>query len=167
MAEVRVRMARPSDAEALAEIMTQPQVVWGTLQLPHTTPESWRKRLEGNDPSYDYSLVAEVDGRVVGNAGLHRNRRPRNLHVAAFGISVHDASQGQGIGKALLAALIDAADRWLNIVRIELEVWPDNERAIKLYESFGFVSEGRKRMNAFRDGQYVDSLLMARIRPGM
>lgn len=167
MAEVRIRMGRPSDAEALAEIMTQPRVVWGTLQLPHTTPESWRKRLEANDPSYDYVLVAEVDGKVVGNAGLHRNRRPRNLHVATFGISVHDDFQGQGIGRALLAAVIDAADRWLNIVRIELEVWTDNERAIKLYESFGFAPEGVKRMNAYRDGQYADSLMMARIRPDL
>jgi len=158
-------MCRPSDAEAIAEIMTQPQVYAGTLQLPHTTPESWRKRLEANDPNYDYLLVAEVEGKVVANAGLHRGRRPRSYHVASLGISVHDAYQGQGIGKALMAALIDAADRWLNILRIELEVYPDNERAIKLYESFGFVVEGRKRMSAFRDGQYVDTLVMGRIRP--
>jgi len=165
MGEIRIRMARPSDAEAFAEIMSQPQVYHGTLQLPHTTPEAWRKRLEGNDPSYDYMLVAEVDGKVVGDAGLHRSRRPRNLHVATLGIAVHDAYQGRGVGKALMAALIDAADRWLNILRIELEVYTDNERAIKLYESFGFVIEGRKRMNAFRDGQYVDSFVMGRIRP--
>ncbi|WP_374711653.1 GNAT family N-acetyltransferase [Symbiobacterium terraclitae] len=165
MDQIRIRMARPSDAEAFAEIMTQPGVYYGTLQLPHTTPESWRKRLEGNDPNYDYVLVAEVDGKVVGNLGLHRSRRPRNAHVAVLGISVHDAYQGRGIGKALLTAAIDAADRWLNILRIELEVYTDNERAIKLYESFGFVIEGRKRMNAFRDGQYVDSYVMARIRP--
>lgn len=165
MDEIRIRMARPSDAEAFAEIMTQPQVYYGTLQLPHTTPESWRKRLEGNDPNYDYVLVAEVDGKVVGNLGLHRSRRPRNAHVAVLGISVHDAYQGLGIGRALLTAAIDAADRWLNILRIELEVYTDNGRAIKLYESLGFVIEGRKRMNAFRDGQYVDSYVMARIRP--
>jgi len=39
------------------------------------------------------------------------------------------------------------------------------QRAIKLYESFGFVVGGRKRMAAFRDGKYVDVLVMARIRP--
>lgn len=165
MDKIRIRMCRPSDAEAMAEIMTQPQVYAGTLQLPHTTPESWRKILEANDPNYSYMLVAEVEGKVVGNAGLHRGRRPRNLHVATLGISVHDAYQGQGIGRALMAALVNDADRWLNILRIELEVYPNNERAIKLYESFGFVVEGRKRMSAFRNGQYVDTLVMARIRP--
>ncbi len=166
MAEVRIRMARVSDAEAFCEIMTQPAVYAGTLQVPHQTPEAWRKRLEGNDPNFDYMLVAEVDGKVVGTGGIHRNRRPRNLHVAGLGMSVHDAYQGQGVGKAIMAALVEAADKWLNILRIELEVYPDNERAIKLYESFGFEHEGRKRMNAFRNGGYTDSLVMGRIRPG-
>ncbi|BAD41405.1 GNAT family N-acetyltransferase [Symbiobacterium thermophilum] len=165
MDQIRIRMARPSHAEAFAQIMTQPKVYYGTLQLSHTTPESWQKRLESNDPQHDYVLVAEVEGKVVGNLGLHRSRHPRTLHVASLGMSVHDAHQGQGIGRALMAAAIDAADRWLNILRIELEVYPDNERAIKLYESFGFVVEGRKRMAAFRDGQYVDTLVMGRIRP--
>lgn len=149
MAEVRIRMARPS------------------LQLPHQTPEAWRKRLEGNDTTFDYALVAEVDGKVVGTAGLHRGRRPRAYHAAGFGMTVHEAYQGQGVGKALMAAAVEAADKWLNLVRIELEVWPDNERAIRLYESFGFEHEGRKRMAGFRDGQYVDSLVMGRIRPGL
>ncbi|MFS8639430.1 MAG: GNAT family N-acetyltransferase [Symbiobacteriaceae bacterium] len=165
MDQIKIRMARPSDAEAFAEILAQPAVYYNTFQLPHTTPEVWRKRLEANDPKYDYLLVAEVDGRVVGSLGLHRSRNPRTLHVATLGMSVHDAYQGRGIGKALMAAAIDAADRWLNILRIELEVYPDNERAIKLYESFGFAVEGRKRMAAFRDGQYVDLLVMGRIRP--
>jgi len=165
MDQIRIRMARPSDADAWAEIMCQPKVYHGTLQLPHTTPELWRSRLEKNDPPYDYVLVAEVDGKVVGTLGLYRSRAPRNIHVAGLGMAVHDAYQGRGIGRALMEAGIDAADRWLNIVRIELEVYPDNERAIKLYESFGFAHEGRKRTAAFRDGQYVDTLMMARIRP--
>lgn len=109
-------------------------------------------------------LVAEVEGKVVGNAGLYRGRRPRNMHAATLGISIHDAYQGQGIGKALMAALLDAADRRLNFLRIELEVYPDNQQSIKLYESFGFVVEGRKRMSAFREGQYADTIIMARIR---
>jgi len=163
--QIKIRMARPSDAEAYAEMMTQPRVYHGTLGLPHTTPEAWRRRLESYDPNYEYVLVAEVDGKVVGSAGLYRRRVPRLVHVASLGISIHDAYQGRGIGRALMTALVDAADRWLNVLRIELEAFPDNERAIKLYESFGFVVEGRKRMYAFRDGRYEDVLVMARIRP--
>jgi len=164
---VKIRATTPNDANDIAELATQPSVVWGTLQLPAQDPGSWRKRLEGNNPAWNYSLVAEVDGKVVGMAGLFWRDRARVRHVGDLGMFVHDAYQGRGIGKKLMAALVDAADRWLNLVRLELEVYPDNERAVKLYEQFGFVIEGRKRMNVFRDGQYVDSLVMGRIRPGM
>jgi L-phenylalanine/L-methionine N-acetyltransferase len=124
------------------------------------------KRLENNDPNSSYVLVAVVDGKAVGIGSLFWASRPRKRHVADLGIMVHDDYQGRGIGKRLMAALVDTSDRWLGLLRIELEVYADNERAIKLYERFGFVMEGRKRMDAFRDGQYVDSLVMGRIRPG-
>jgi putative acetyltransferase len=166
MSELKIRMACADDAAAMVEIGTQPMVVWGTLQLPAQTVADWQRRLSGNDPNASYQLVAELGVKVVGMAGIHWHPRMRVRHVADLGIMVHDGHQGQGVGKALMAALVDAADKWLNLVRIELEVYSDNERAIKLYRSFGFEVEGCKRMNAFRDGKYVNSLLMGRIRPG-
>jgi putative acetyltransferase len=77
---------------------------------------------------------------------------------------VHVDYQGRGVGSALMAAAIDLAENWLNISRIELEVYPDNAPALALYEKFGFEREGILRDFAFRDGQYVDSILMARLR---
>jgi L-phenylalanine/L-methionine N-acetyltransferase len=166
MSEIKVRPTRPDDAAAIADIMGQPGVIWGTLQLPGQSVEGWRKRLEANDPFTSYNVVAEIDGKVVGMAGLFWSSRPRLRHTAELGVSVHDAYQGRGAGKAMIAALLDAADRWYNIVRVELEVYADNERAIRLYESFGFEHEGRKRLHVYRDGRYVDNLVMGRIRPG-
>lgn len=167
MSEIKLRAATPNDAAAITEIATQPNVVWGTLQLPAQTVAGWVKRLESNQPDSSYSLVAEIDGKVVGMAGLHWSTRVRIRHVAGLGMFVHDGYQGRGVGKALMAALVEAADKWLDLVRLELEVWSDNERAVKLYAQFGFQLEGRKRMNAFRDGHYVDSLVMGRIRPDL
>lgn len=167
MSEIRIRACVPGDAADLAALAGLPSVMWGTLQTPNPGPESWRKRIEGNDPNTSYGLVAEVDGKVVAHAGMFWGTRPRTRHVASLGMMVHDDYQGLGIGKRLMAALVDAADNWFNLVRVELEVYSDNERAIKLYEQFGFVHEGCKRMNAFREGRYVDSLVMGRIRPGM
>ena len=80
-------------------------------------------------------------------------------------MSVHDEWQGKGIGKSLMDAGLDLADNWLNLTRLELEVYTDNEPAIRLYERFGFEREGRLRQHAFRDGRYVDSYMMARLRP--
>ena len=64
---------------------------------------------------------------------------------------------------ALLAALIDAADNWHAIKRLEHAVFTDNTRAIRLYESFGFEAEGVQRAFAFRAGHCVDALGMARV----
>lgn len=167
MNDLKIRACTPDDAAAVTEICTQPSVVWGTLQLPAQTVAGWRKRLEGNDPSTSYVLAAEIDGQVIGIISLHWSPRARTRHVASLGMMVHEAYQGQGVGKALMAAAVGAADKWLNVVRIELEVYPDNERAVRLYRSFGFEVEGTKKMNAYRDGKYTNSLIMGRIRPGV
>jgi putative acetyltransferase len=81
-------------------------------------------------------------------------------------MSVHDDFCGRGIGTALLAALVDLSDNWLNLKRLELTVYVDNEPAIRLYQKFGFEMEGTRRRDVFRNGQYVDSYAMARLRPG-
>ena len=79
-------------------------------------------------------------------------------------MAVRDDWQGKGAGTALMQAAIDLADKWLNLTRLELEVYTDNEPAIRLYEKFGFIIEGTLAQHSFRDGRYVDSHLMARLR---
>ena len=75
-----------------------------------------------------------------------------------------DDFHGRGVGAALLGALVDTADKWLNLRRLELAVYVDNEPAIRLYKRFGFVIEGTRRAAAFRDGEFVDDYVMARLR---
>ena len=162
MSDVVVRAARAADYEDLCEVYACPGVVRGTLQLPYVSMDIRRKRLE--EPAPDrYTLVAEIDGRVVGSLGLHR-RRDRLAHVASLGMAVHDDYQGQGIGTALMEAAIDMADNWLNLKRVELDVFTDNARAIHLYKNFGFEIEGTRRALSFREGEYVDTYAMARLK---
>ncbi|RFU48134.1 GNAT family N-acetyltransferase [Paraburkholderia sp. DHOC27] len=156
-----VRACEPSDMAAVAEIMNQPGVRRGTLTLGHRTKESmtaWFTRL----PHGGVVLCAELDGRVVAHAGL-AVAPPRRAHSAEIGISVHDAYQGRGVGRALFGALVAHADRSLGLRRIELTVFTDNAAAIALYRSFGFVEEGRSRGFAMRDGMLADALHMARL----
>lgn len=75
---------------------------------------------------------------------------------------VHKAYQGTGIGKKLMSEILDLADNWLMVVRIELGVFTDNEKAIKLYEKFGFKIEGTKKYAAIKNGRYADEYIMAR-----
>jgi L-phenylalanine/L-methionine N-acetyltransferase len=86
--------------------------------------------------------------------------------VAELYMSVHDDHCGRGIGSALTAALVDVADHWLSLKRLELTVYVDNEPAIRLYKKFGFEVEGTRRADSFRDGKFVDVLMMARVRVG-
>ena len=77
---------------------------------------------------------------------------------------VRDDWHGKGVGTAMMRAVIDLADKWLNLARIELTVFTDNESAIALYRKFGFEIEGTHRKYAFRDGEFVDAYAMARIK---
>jgi putative acetyltransferase len=162
--KIAIRRAELRDAEALCATMGSPKAMAGTLQLPLPSPEMWRKRL-ADLPADDYLIVAEVDGRVIGNAGVHvASKSPRRRHAAGIGMSVHDEFQGKGVGSALIAAILDIADNWLGYRRLELTVYTDNAPAIALYRKHGFEVEGTLRDYAFRNGEYVDAYTMARLR---
>jgi len=161
--QILIRAREPQDMAEITELLNQPKVVWGTLQLPFTSVASRIKHFEST-PSGWTPLVAVIGGRVIGSATLHRLEGRRG-HVGTIGMSVHDEFSGRGAGSALLGALIEQADRWLGLGRIELTVWSDNFRAIALYERFGFEREGLHRRYALRAGEYVDALAMARLAP--
>jgi putative acetyltransferase len=161
--EITIRKAEPADAEAIWKCYTAPRVVRNTLQLPYRSLESVRDLLTKSGEG-DHILVAVVDGEVVGMIGLHTSSRPRVNHRAEIGMSVRDDWQGKGIGAAMMQAVIDLADKWLNLTRIELTVFTDNEPAIALYRKFGFEIEGTLRKYAFCDGNFVDAYAMARVK---
>ncbi len=159
--DITVRAFEPSDYPALAEIHKQPRVIAGTLGFPMRALTDAEQRFH-NDAN-NRMLVAEIDGRVVGDAGLHLNRG-RRMHAGGIGMAVHDDFQGRGVGSALMTALMDLADNWYNLLRLDLQVYTDNEAAIRLYQRFGFVIEGTLRSYAFRAGEFVDAYYMARLR---
>lgn len=166
-APVTVRRATPKDAAAFVQTMGDPDVLPNLLQVPHTSEELWQQRLADNvtPGKADIVLVAELEGRVVGNAGLHPFPNVRRRHAAGLGIAVAREAQGQGVGHTLMQALCDFADNWAQLLRIELTVFTDNERAIRLYDRFGFVHEGTHRGYALRAGRFVDVHCMARLHP--
>lgn len=162
MAGLTIRALRASDIEAVTALINLPGFRFGTLRLPYQTVDETRKRFENAGPG-QVNLVAELDDRIVGDAGMMRYLGRRS-HAASIGMGVHDDFTGKGIGSALLAELIDMADNWLNIKRLELTVYTDNGAAIALYRRFGFEEEGLLKAFAFRAGGYVDAYTMARVR---
>lgn len=156
-----IRPSRLADAEAVQELANLPGVRAGTLRPPFQRLEQTKAYLE-SIPESDLHIVASIDGIVIGNASLRRFAG-RRQHAASLGVAVHDEYAGRGIGSALVASLIDAADNWLNLRRIELTVFADNKAAIALYEKFGFKREGILKEYAFRDGGFADVLAMGRL----
>jgi putative acetyltransferase len=164
---ITVRRARPADAADLSRVMSEPEVYGNLLQMPLPSEPMWRGRIEemAAPGRVELLMVAELDGRVVGSAGLHPQAQLRRRHAAALGISVEPAAQGQGVGRALMQALCDYADNWAQILRLELTVFTDNARALALYRRFDFRLEGTHRGYALRDGVFADVHCMARLHP--
>jgi L-phenylalanine/L-methionine N-acetyltransferase len=165
---ITVRRPRPEDAAAIAATMSDPDVMASLLQLPYVTEAYWRKRLDEmavGPTTAELFIVAERDGKVVGNASVHPTAVTRRAHAANIGMAVAREAQGQGVGRALMTALTDWADNWARLLRLELTVYTDNARAIALYRDFGFVHEGTHRAYALRNGVFVDAHFMARLHP--
>ena len=160
--ELAIRPITLDDADGVYRLRRQPSVLANTLSIPSIRPEAVRRRLEGYGPD-DHVFVAVLDGEVVGMAGLHVGTGKLRLG-GSIGMMVHDEHQGRGIGRRLLDALLDVADNYLGLARVELEVLADNARAIRLYERSGFEHEGRKRRAVLRYGDFQDILVMGRLR---
>ena len=128
--DIAVRHSEPDDYRALHRIFSGPRAIAGTMQLPFPRAEMWRERLS-EPPEGLYSLVACVEGEVVGSLSLHTSStRWRMRHVGSIGMAVRDDWQGKGIGTALMEAALDIADNWLNLTRIELRVYVDNAAGV-------------------------------------
>jgi putative acetyltransferase len=164
MTDIAIRAAAPADADDLAAIYAHVDVVANTGQIPLRGRDFWRDFYRTRDPN-GTELVAVVDGKAVGHLGILGNASPRRRHVASFGLCVHPDYQGRGIGSALMRAMLDLADNWLNLVRVELSVFSDNATAIALYKKHGFVIEGEAKADSFRAGRYVNTTHMARLNP--
>ena len=106
-------------------------------------------------------FVAEAtEGSLVGRLSVARDPHPASYHVADLGLMVAASHRRLGIGRALLERTVQWA-RENGVTKLELHVFPDNEPAIALYESFGFVREGYRRSHYRRQDQYLDAVLMA------
>ena len=160
-----IRAREPEDAAGMSALMGAPGTFEGTLQLPDMPVASRLEYLSKIDVG-GCNLVAVAEGRIVGCAGLHLNGASiRRGHTRSLGIGIAAEWQGRGLGRQLIGRLLDWADNWANVLRVELMVHADNDRAQSLYRNMGFVEEGRMRSYAMKNGRFVDAIAMARLHP--
>ncbi len=159
-----LRPARPTDARALATLFANVRREGRWLVTPPTAvsqpSEAFYIGEMIRDPS-SLALVAEADGDVVGNVLVSVERSVVSDHVGTLSICVADGWREVGLG----SALVEAATGWAaerGLAKVALGVFPDNLRAIAVYERAGFVREGlRRRQYRVPGGEYRDEVLMA------
>jgi L-phenylalanine/L-methionine N-acetyltransferase len=164
-----VRDARPHDARPLTamldDIAAEPQPA--LLMLPgQFAAHVWKQRIQASlaDPRC-LQLTATVQGELAGNLGLRPDAHPSSAHVQWVGMSVGRGFRSLGLGGALL----ETAAEWATVngyVKLALGVFPENTRARAFYERHGFITEGVRRAQFARAGQYHDEVVMARFLTG-
>jgi RimJ/RimL family protein N-acetyltransferase len=161
---MRIRPAEAGDAQPLVELAGEVGGEEGAWLL---TTEAWRsvaeerRYLRAVRRHADAAVyVVEDEGRIVARLSLARDIHPASFHVADLGLMVAASHRRRGAGRALLRQAVVWAGT-AGVRKLELHVFPWNEPAIALYESFGFEREGLRKGHYLRDGAPVDAILMA------
>ncbi|WP_238649891.1 GNAT family N-acetyltransferase [Paenibacillus piscarius] len=130
-------------------------------------PEAWAALIaEDTHYSRNLCLVADVQGRLAGFARCEGSELLRLAHRAEFGVGVLREFWGYGIGRSLLQQAVCWADQE-RLEKLSLQVLETNDKAIRLYHSLGFEVEGvLRRDKRLADGQFYNTVVMGRLRPG-
>jgi RimJ/RimL family protein N-acetyltransferase len=159
-----LRPARPTDSRGLSRLFADVRREGRWLVTPPSAVSQPSEAffigemIRGED---GLALVAEADGEAIGNVLITIERNVVSRHVGTLSIVVAEAWRDVGIG----SAMVRAAQEWSaehGLLKVALAVFPDNERAIAVYEHAGFVREGVRRRQYRADGDVLrDELLMA------
>lgn len=166
---IRLRAPERRDLPLFVGWLNNPEVRQG---LAHYRPfsqveeERWFENMLERPPD-EHPMVIEIPDddawRPIGNCS-YLNIDWRN-RLAEVGIFIGDVTcWNQGYGSEAMGLLLQHAFNTLNLNRIFLRVYENNPRAIRCYEKAGFIQEGRLRQAEYRDGQFVDVLLMSVLR---
>ena len=163
--KVIIRKANKSDAKALIEYLN---IIGGESDFLTFGIGQFGRTVEQEEDFIESALrkenalfiIAEVNGKVVGNLNYSGGPRQRTAHVGEFGVSILKEYWGNGIGEELIKYLINWGKNSGIIRKINLRVRTDNTRGIKLYKKLGFLEEGIIKRDFLINGEFYDSLLM-------
>jgi RimJ/RimL family protein N-acetyltransferase len=164
-ARVTVRIPTMQDAMQMIEIM-RAVVAEGPYTLTEPDEFDWTVMSKRQDISENLrhpghlTLVAEVQGEVVGFLEFLNGQRRRTQHSGSLSIFIQDGFRENGIGSVLIGTLLGWARATPLIEKVTLAVFSTNTRAIAVYEKMGFLVEGRCPHDMKINAEYVDSVLM-------
>lgn len=162
--EVLIRSCEPFDAQRINEIFSQRSVFTMALDLPLTPMKRWQHFSESENGSDIFCFVACIDDVVVGCARLVVYKKTCQRHVGSFGIFVDENYRLNAVGNRLMETIINFAEDWLAILRLEVTVSTNNKICLNMCKRYNFEIEGVSKMFAFSDGNYIDAYRLARIK---
>jgi len=116
-----------------------------------------KKVLEECEKDERVQILAEINKKIVGSCEIKKSKSEVNQHIGNLGVSVLKGYRGIGIGKKLLQTCMEKAKE-IGIEIVTLDVYADNERAIKIYKKLGFKEFGRLKRGIKREGKYIDNI---------
>lgn len=153
-----IRSLEPNDWGRVREIYEQ------GIASGHATFETQAPSWEDWDDAHLASvrLVADVGGIVLGWAALsHVSDRCVYGGVGEVSVYVDEEGRGQGIGTALMSALVDASEV-AGIWTLQAGIFPENRASVRAHEKVGFRTVGKREKLGKMDGRWRDVLLMER-----
>lgn len=163
-----IREARSEHAQELIDYFNEIAgetnfLSFGAGEFRYTKQEEEQVLRHYQEQDNQIYLIALIRRQIVGAINLHANQKSRMKHIGEFGISVRKKHWNKGIGYLLLQELISWAEINKAIRKINLTVQVENEKAIALYEKFGFEVEGRIRRDSYIDGVFYDTYRMGKL----
>lgn len=128
------------------------------------TDSEWIERLERVQQGKSWLLFAFDGEKAVGMVGAYRDKLQKFNHtVHVNSVYVHPDYRGQGLGKLLMAALLERIESKAGIEKVKLMVTATQEAAIMMYSAFGFRNVGVQQKEMCYAGEYYDEVIMEKI----
>ncbi|MGH7448257.1 MAG: GNAT family N-acetyltransferase [Longimicrobiales bacterium] len=158
MTRLAIAALTPSHWESVRDIYLE-GIATGNATFEATAPD-WAEWDAGH--TADCRLVALSDGAVVGWAALSPvSRRAVYRGVAEVSVYVREDTRGRGVGRRLLAALIEASEA-AGYWTLQASVFLENMSTIRLHRSLGFREVGRRERVGVHHGGWRDTMLLER-----
>ena len=151
-----LRPARADDLEPLHAILSDVRAMAYWSSPPHeetAQTRDWLASMIAIQPSEGEDFIVELDGRLIGKAGLWR--------FPEIGFIFRPDHWGHGYAREALAAVLERAFTVHELAEIEADVDPRNSKSLKLLEHLGFRETGRKKRTWFVGGRWCDSIYLA------